>query len=296
VRWASTQVSTAIVQKQALQEARSLVEDRTARLQQNLDVQATLYEKTRQQIHQLQELNQLKDEFTSSMSHELRTPLTSMSLAIRMLRQPELAPERREKYLEILEQQCNREIDLIDDLLSLQRLESDRASIQPQPIDLVPLIQKLARSFAEKWGDKPLTLDVDCESPSLVLSTGPESLHRILLELLANAGKYSHPNTTVRLKVAKQTHISTERVVFTLTNIGSGIAPDDLNHIFEKFRRGQGVTQQAVPGTGLGLALVKCLVQQLNGTIEVSTYPAIEERATAIAFKLALPQLPLRSS
>ncbi len=279
----------------ASEDLRSRVEDCTAQLQQTLDVQATLYEKTRQHIHQLQELNQLKDEFMSSMSHELRTPLTAMSLAIRMLRQPELAPERREKYLEILEQQCNREIDLIEDLLSLQRLESDRASIQPQPVDLVPLIQKLAQSFAEKWGHKPLTLDVDCEFPSLVLSTDPESLHRILWELLVNAGKYSHPYTTVRLKVAQQTHAAAERVVFALTNIGAGIAPDDLNHIFEKFRRGQGVTQQAVPGTGLGLALVKCLVQQLNGTIEVSTYPAIEERATAIAFELVLPQLSRRS-
>jgi signal transduction histidine kinase len=111
-------VSATIIQNQTLRQVQSLVEDRTAQLQRSLEVQAKLYEKTRQQIDQLQQLNQLKEEFMSSMSHELRTPLTTMSLAIRMLRQPELPLERREKYLEILEQECNKEIDLINDLLS----------------------------------------------------------------------------------------------------------------------------------------------------------------------------------
>jgi signal transduction histidine kinase len=68
------------------------------------------------------------------MSHELRTPLTAMSLAIRMLRQPNVPLERRDKYLEILEQECNKEIDLINDLLSLQRLESNQSQLQPQKL------------------------------------------------------------------------------------------------------------------------------------------------------------------
>lgn len=93
--------------------------------QQSLRIQTKLDDWNRQQIKKAQELNQLKEEFISSMSHELRTPLTSMSLAIRMLRQAQVTPERREKYLAVLEEECNKEIDLINNLLSLQRLESE---------------------------------------------------------------------------------------------------------------------------------------------------------------------------
>lgn len=320
VKWVGAQVSSTLIQNQTLRRVQSLVEERTAQLQKSLEVQAKLYEKTRQQIDQLQQLNQLKEEFMSSMSHELRTPLTTMSLAIRMLRQPQLPVERREKYLEILEEQCNKEIDLINDLLSLQRLEADRSQIQPQTIDLMLLIEELAQSFKQKWADKGLTLKVESpgrsrtpkENPkgsvkrsyskerasttspeleqSLMLSTDPDSLNRILLELLTNAGKYSDPDTTVCLKVAPQVNNSGNQVVLTLSNMGPGISPSDLAHIFEKFHRGRGVTEKAVQGTGLGLALVKCLVDHLNGTIEVSSCPVENSQTALTSFTLTLPQ------
>lgn len=287
----SAQVGAAIIQNQTLRQVQSLVEDRTAQLQHSLEIQAQLYEKTRQQIDQLQQLNQLKEEFMSSMSHELRTPLTTMSLAIRMLRQPTLVPERRQKYLEILEQECNKEIELINDLLSLQQLEADQSSIQLEKIDLFRIIDPLAQSFEQKWADKRLTLKVSSPAHPLILKTDPDSLNRILLELLTNAGKYSDPGTTVHLQVTYPVEPSVNQVVLTLSNTGSGISPADLDHIFDKFRRGRGVTQNAVQGTGLGLALVKCLVQHLNGTIEVSSCPLKNSQSSLTSFTLTLPQL-----
>lgn len=269
VKWVSVQISATIIQKQTLRQVQSLVEDRTAQLQRSLEIQAKLYEKTRQQMNQLQQLNLLKDEFLSSMSHELRTPLTTMSLAIRMLRHPQITQERRDKYLEILEQECNKEIDLISDLLSLQRLESNQSQIQLQNIDLMLLLKDLAESFREKWSTKRITLSIESPVKALMLHTDPDSLNRILLELLTNAGKYSYPDTTVSLQVAHQQ--PRNQIVITLSNLGSEILPTDLSQIFEKFHRGQGVTKKAVQGTGLGLALVKCLVQNLNGTIEVAS-------------------------
>jgi signal transduction histidine kinase len=285
------QISATIIQNQTLRQVQSLVEDRTAQLQHSLEIQAQLYERTCQQIDQLQQLNQLKDEFMSSMSHELRTPLTAMSLAIRMLRQPTLPSDRRQKYLEILEQECNKEIELINDLLSLQRLEADRTSIQPQKIDLMSLIEQLATSFEEKWADKQLTLRIESPAPSLVFNTDLDSLNRILLELLTNAGKYSDPDTTVHLQVTHQVQPAGNQIVLTLSNTGPGILPEDLDHIFDKFHRGRGVTQQAVRGTGLGLALVKCLVQHLKGTIEVSSCPMENSQSALTSFTLTLPQL-----
>lgn len=291
VEGVGAQVSAAIIQNQTLRQVQSLVEDRTAQLQHSLDIQAQLYEKTRQQIDQLQQLNQLKEEFMSSMSHELRTPLTTMSLAIRMLRQPTLPSERRQKYLEILEQECNKEIELINDLLSLQQLEADQASIQLEKIDLIRLLDPLAQSFEQKWADKRLTLKVTSPAHPLILNTDPDSLNRILLELLTNAGKYSDPDTTVHLQITHQAQPSLNQVVLTLSNRGPGISPADLDHIFDKFRRGRGVTQNAVQGTGLGLALVKCLAQHLNGTIEASSCPLENSQSSLTSFTLTLPQL-----
>ena len=294
VKWVSVQVSAAIIQNQTLRQVQSLVEDRTAQLQRSLEIQAKLYEKTRQQMNQLQQLNLLKDEFLSSMSHELRTPLTTMSLAIRMLRQPQLPSERRDKYLEILEQECNKEIDLINDLLSLQRLESNQSQLQPQQVDLMLLIKDLAESFEDKWANKHLTFTVESPVRSLRLNTDPDSLNRILIELFTNAGKYSDPDTTITLQFTHPVQHSVNQVVLTLSNIGSGISPTDLTHIFEKFHRGQGVTQKAVQGTGLGLALVKCLVQHLDGTIEVISSPLENSSRYLTSFTLTLPQLQQR--
>jgi len=291
VELVSAQVSNAIIQSQTLRQVQGLVEERTAQLQRSLEVQARLYEKTRQQIDQLRQLNKLKDEFVSTMNHELRTPLTSMSLAIRMLRQSTgLPPERQAKYLDILEQQCNQEINLVKDLLKLQELESHQAPLHLETIDLKPKIHDLAQSFEVKWADKGLSITVDLPKVSLLVQSDVESLERILQELLTNAGKYSAPDTTIVLKATQDGNHQDKQIVLTLTNFGSGICPEDATHIFDKFRRGQGITQQAIQGTGLGLALVKCLVQHLNGTIAVSSNFDSQSSAWETCFTLTLPQ------
>lgn len=287
----SAQISNAIIQSQTLRQVQSLVEERTAQLQRSLEVQAKLYEKTRQQVDQLRHVNQLKDEFVSTMNHELRTPLTSMNLAIRMLRQAAgLPPERQAKYLDILEQQCNQEINLVNDLLKLQELESHKAPLNLETIDLKPKIHNLVHSFTEKWAAKRLNITVDLPEAPLVLQTDVDSLERILQELLTNAGKYSDPDTTILLTATYSSNQLDKQIIFTLTNFGSGISPEDVTHIFDKFRRGQGITQQAIQGTGLGLALVKCLVQHLNGTIAVTSNPNSQSATWETCFTLTLPQ------
>ncbi|NJL22467.1 MAG: HAMP domain-containing histidine kinase [Leptolyngbyaceae cyanobacterium SM1_3_5] len=246
-----------------------MVDDRTAQLQRSLEVQAKLYEKTRQQVDQLRHMNQLKDEFLSTMSHELRTPLTSMTLAIRMLRQPGLSFDRQQRYLDILEQQCTQETNLINDLLALQKLDSRQTPLQIRKVDLKVLIGDRTIAFETDWSHKNLTLAIDLPDDPLTLYTNFDGLDRILLELLTNAGKYAAPNSTIDLQVRQ----SDDAVTLQLANLGTAIAPEELPFIFDKFRRGSGITQQAIPGTGLGLALVKSLVSHLNGAIEATSEP-----------------------
>ncbi|MBD1893776.1 GAF domain-containing protein [Coleofasciculus sp. FACHB-129] len=290
VKLVSAQASTAIIQTQSLRQVQALVEERTAQLQGSMEVQAKLYEKTRQQLDQLRQLNQVKDEFISNLSHELNTPLTTMKLAIRMLRQAEQSPESRAKYLQMLDEQCTREIDLIADLLALQKLESKKSSIHLQKIDLKQVIQELVEPFEQKWVDKGLTLAVELPKRSLMLQTDTDSLNRILHELLTNAGKYSEPDSTVHLRAAHEINPQGNQIVLYLSNNGPGISPAEMGYIFDKFRRGKGITEQAIQGTGLGLALVKSLVQHLNGAIAVSSCSTEDTHACETCFTLTLPQ------
>jgi signal transduction histidine kinase len=290
----AAQLSTAIIQSRALRQVQSLVEERTAQLQRSLDVQAKLYEKTRQQVDQLRQLNHIMEEFLSTMSHELLTPLTSMTLAIRMLRQAKLSPEQQQRYLDILERQCAQETNLINDLLALQQLESGATIPRFQPLDVRYLIRDVVQTLDEICTKKRLTLDLDLPARPLQIRTDLDSLNRILTELLTNAGKYADSDTTIRLEMSYQIENQVGCVVLKISNVGAGIMAEEMPYIFDKFRRGQGVTQQAIPGTGLGLALVKGLVEHLNGTITASSVPLAESSSWETCFTLTLPQSPDR--
>ena len=292
VSWIGVQLSVALIHHQTLTQVQSLVEERTAQLKWSLEVQAKLSEKMRRQIQQLRQLNELKDDFLNSMSHELKTPLTSMKMAIQMLRQP-IPDAMREKYLNTLEQEWNREYNLIKDLLTLQQVESGELSFTPQELNLSQIIQELEVAFNEKWhSSKGLHLDTELSDPDLTLYSDSDSLNHVLNELLVNAGKYSDPDTTVGITATNHITSQGKEIEISLTNYGAGITQEELPYIFDKFRRGKGVTDRAVPGTGLGLSLVKHLVEHLNGEISVTSEP-IEEDSEVFqtAFTLKLPSV-----
>ena len=292
VDWVGVQISTAIIHHQTLTQVQSIVEERTAQLKWSLDVQGKLSEKMRQHIEQLEKLNQLKDDFMNSMSHELKTPLTSMKMAIKMLRQAQLPPEMQTKYLNILEQEWEREYSLIKDLLTLQQVESGELTYRPQELDLGQTINNLAESFTTKWQqDKGVQLETLISDANLKIDTDAESLEHILNELLLNAGKYSDANTIINLTATSQITSKGKDIVISISNTGAGITSEELPYIFDKFRRGKGVTDHAVPGTGLGLTLVKYLVQHLNGTIQVTSEPTEDDSLLFLTtFVVKLPQ------
>jgi len=281
------QVSNAIIQSQTLRQVQTLVDERTAKLQSSLELQAKLHERTRQYVEQLRKLNELKDEFLSNMSDRLRYPLTNMLMSIRNLRLPGIAAERQVRYLDILEEECTKEINLINDLLTLQKLESPHEAPQLKSIDLNTRIQDIAASFEKKLAEKGLKISVDLPEESLKLQTELESFDRILQELLTNACKYSEHDTVVYLKASHQLDQQIDQVIMKVTNTGRAISQEEATYIFDKFRRGKG---RWTPGTGLGLALVKSLVQHLNGAIAIESLPISDSEQSEICFTLTLPQ------
>ncbi|ACC81314.1 GAF sensor signal transduction histidine kinase [Nostoc punctiforme PCC 73102] len=287
VEMVCAQVSNAIIQSQTLRQVQTLVDERTAKLQSSLELQAKLHERTRQYVEQLRKLNELKDEFLSNMSDRLRYPLTNMLMSIRNLRLPGIAPERQIRYMDILEQECTKEINLINDLLTLQKLESPHEAPQLESIDLNTRIQDITVAFEKKLAEKGLKISVDLPEESLKLQTELESFDRILQELLTNACKYSQHDTNVHLEAVHRVDQQIDQVIIKVTNTGHAISQEEATYIFDKFRRGKG---RWTPGTGLGLALVKSLVQHLNGAIAVESLPISDSEQSEICFTLTLPQ------
>ncbi|WP_218079882.1 PAS domain S-box protein [Anthocerotibacter panamensis] len=235
------------------------------------------------QMTELQKLNQLKDDFLSTVSHELRTPMTNMKMAIHLLRTAN-TPEESERYLQVLEAECAREADLIKDLLDLQRLELGAKPPEAEEIDLkqwLPVVLQPFFARAQLHG-QTLTLEV----VSACFTTDGYSLERILTELVANACKYTPPQGTIAVTVRAVTLQSQAALCFSVRNTGSEIPSRELPRIFEKFYRVPSHDPWRKGGTGLGLALVKKLVEQLYGQISV------QSQAGETTFCVFLPILP----
>jgi signal transduction histidine kinase len=224
-----------------------------------------------------------------------------MKMAIKMLRQPQCNSERKEKYLDILEQEWNREYGLIKDLLTLQQVESNKLNIQPQEVSLNQIIDHLATDFRKKWSEnKGLTLNINYDygnsrkketsTDNLQVYIDPHSLKQIIGELLLNAGKYAEPNSQVEVFASRKIISEGYQIILTITNCGWGISTNEQRYIFDKFRRGKGVTDSAIPGTGLGLTMVKSLVDYLAGKIEVKSVPIDNSSTFKTSFTVTLPQ------
>ncbi|WP_099239717.1 GAF domain-containing sensor histidine kinase [Synechococcus sp. BDU 130192] len=289
------QLGRTMIHHQALRQVQSLVEERTSQLKWSLEVQAKLSQQMRHQIQQLRHLNRLKDDFLSTVSHELNTPLATMKLAIKMLKQPGRSLEKQRTYLNILDQELNRESKLIHDLLQLQQAEASEFALKPQRLALGPALSELVQKFQDRWTPlkqlqfhlrfKPKAL-----STKLQFETDPEQFLNAMSELLTNAGKYATPKSNVTLSV-EYLGRSPARIQIRLCNDGAAIHTEEQSQIFDKFRRGTGATAQAIPGTGLGLALVKTIVEHLEGSITVSSDPNPHRNDYRTCFLLDFPQV-----
>ncbi len=279
------QIALARIHKKTIQQARTTVANRTSQVEILLQIQTKLLADARNQMERLKQANELKDEFINTIGHELRTPLTSMSLAIKMLRQPEIEPDRHNQYLNILDEQCQREIKLVNDLLKMQQLESKQLDFRPQPVSIDRFITEQATFVADRWmQNKSLELALHLPPAPTKIETDADSLKHIIEELLINAGKFALPKTMVELSLT----VNPESAIVSVSNLSKQIPPGDLSHLFDKFRRGTGATQQAIAGTGLGLSLVKALVEHIKGEIEVTSKP-IGEAIAKTCFTLTIP-------
>jgi PAS domain S-box-containing protein len=236
--------------------------------------QARLYEAAQLQVRELERLNQLKDDFLNTVSHELRTPMSNIRMAMQMLEvvlkplgvlDPEAGIGNR--YFQILQQECQREIDLINNLLDLSRLAAETEPLMLAAVELRLWLPHLSEPFEARiqTQQQHLSIEIPTQLPTLVTDLG--HLEQILTELLHNACKYTPSGETIRIFAIEQT----QGLQLSISNSGVEIPASELPHVFEKFYRVPSHDPWKYGGTGLGLALVQRRVQFLQGSIAVTS-------------------------
>lgn len=223
-----------------------------------------------QLVAQLEQLNQLKDDFLNNVSHALRTPLSNIMMAIQIL-QMTYTDEQGQRYLEILQTEGDRELEIINDLLDLQRLSAATTPLlTPEPLLLQYWLPSIIESFFVRTQERQQTLQLNLTDDLPLLISDSASLARMFAELLNNACKYTDAGGQIVLSVRHDSSNSTSATIFTISN-SAEIPSSALPRIFEKFYRVPNADFWKQGGTGLGLALVQKIVEQLQGTIQVES-------------------------
>ncbi|MBD1926157.1 GAF domain-containing protein [Trichocoleus sp. FACHB-90] len=243
--------------------------------------QARLYQATRVQVKELEKVNQLKDDFLSTVSHELRTPISNMKMAVEMLEDIILQPNNsfgnatQENpdnsqsliYFEMLNEECEREINLINDLLQLQQVNAGLYPLERIDIELQHWIPYVIEPFEQRTKNQQQILQVEIPEELPILYSDSFSLERIITELVNNACKYTPPGEKITVAVREVAGM----IQISVSNSGIEIPESELPRVFDQFYRIPSNDRWKHGGTGLGLALVQKLITYLGGSVQVES-------------------------
>jgi len=214
------------------------------------------------------QLETMKDEFVVTASHELRSPLTSVQgfAELLMLERDKLTP-RQADTLEIILDNTRHLVRLLNDLLDLARSDAGRLTIKPSPTDAGPLVEDAVRTIRSQTEAKGQSLHLRVEPNLPQINVDRDRIRQVLVNLLTNAHEYSPEGAAIAVTAERDD----AEVQIAVSDDGPGMAEDQLEHIFERFTRGDAGLTQHVGGTGLGLAISKSLVELHGGRIEAAS-------------------------
>jgi signal transduction histidine kinase len=262
------EASQAIAHSQELEEKRVELEAATTEL--------------RSANERLQELDRLKDDFISTVTHELRTPLTSIRAFSEILHDnPTLDVSERSRFLGILVKESERLTRLINQVLDLAKLESGAAEWQNVTLDLREIIDDASNTVSQLYKARNVQLEVNLPGNSVMVVADRDRLMQVMLNLLSNSVKFCDEE---RGHVVVSLMPQRESVQVNVRDNGIGIAKEDQELIFEKFRQvGDSLTEKP-PGTGLGLAICRQIIGHFGGRLWVES-----ERSRGATFSFSLP-------
>ncbi|MBN1992634.1 MAG: HAMP domain-containing protein [Anaerolineae bacterium] len=266
-----TEAAGAVAQGQLDQQVPVKSRDELGRLSQTFNEMTT----------RLKAARQMQIDIVANVSHELRTPLTSIKGYLETLCGGAVDdPEVRDSFLETAENQTDRLIRLVKDLLLLSRVDSETLNLQKRPTGMVELVQGVVDRLNFQAETRALTLQVKATPGCPAIELDPDRIEQVLVNLLDNAIKYSRPGGQVTVKVKGQQNQS---VLVQVQDNGIGIAAVDLARLGERFYRADKARSRAEGGSGLGLAIARSLVEAHGGQLRVESE---EEQGTVVSFSL----------
>jgi signal transduction histidine kinase len=205
----------------------------------------------------------LKTELITNVSHDLRTPLTSIITYTELLKTPDLAPEDRDSYIEILDRKSKRLKVLIDDLFEATKMASGNIELRKEKVDLIQLLQQALAEHNEALSQSSLQLRVSQPDHPVYAFVDGQKLWRVFDNLIGNILKYSLENSRVYISVKAEQ----EQAVLTFKNVTKYELGEDLDELFERFKRGD--QSRHTEGSGLGLAIAKSIVDLHEGSLDI---------------------------
>jgi signal transduction histidine kinase/CHASE3 domain sensor protein len=239
---------------------------------------------TLREVTQERELDRLKDDFVATVSHELRTPLTSMMGFLEMIREGEAGEltDEQKRFLAIVYRSSERLQRLVGDLLFVARLDANGLQLQFAPVDVEELVHDAAESAGALARSRELHLDL--KLASLPMVTGDrERLSQLVGNLISNALKFTPAGGHVTVR----TFVDGSHAVIEVEDDGIGIPEAEQDRLFQRFFRSTTATEQAIPGTGLGLVISRAIAEAHGGTIDVRS-----EEGAGACFRVELPLEP----
>jgi len=232
----------------------------------------------------LRATRQTQVDFVANVSHELRTPLTAVKGLVETLRDGAVDdPQVRDHFLETMEDETDRLIRLVNDLLILTRVDSEALNLQREPVDMAHLTHATVRKLAPHAEARDLVLAVEASPDAPLALADPDRIEQVLVNLLDNAIKYSQPGGAVQVCVAKGLDGT---VQVQVRDQGIGIPEKDLSRIGERFYRADKARSRAEGGSGLGLAIARALVEGHGGRLHLDS---TEGQGTVASFTLSTP-------
>jgi two-component system, OmpR family, phosphate regulon sensor histidine kinase PhoR len=225
--------------------------------------------------------DQMRVDFVANASHELRTPLATLIGFIETL-QTGAAEDvtTRERFLHIMSSEAQRMVRLIDDLLSLSRIELDKYIRPTTALELKPVIEEVRNSLLMRLQEDQRTLAVNIDQALPDVIADRDQISQVLHNLLSNAIKYGRSGSTISIDVRR---LDTTTVELCVRDEGDGISPDHLPRLTERFYRADTARSRQMGGTGLGLAIVKHIVERHRGSLRIESQPG---SGTSVRFTL----------
>ncbi len=236
-------------------------------------------------------MNQSKDQFVAMISHELRTPLNAIYGWVQLLQAGKLEPPQQARALDVIERSTRATTQLIDDLLDMSRVLRGDLRLELAPMDLAGAVQSAVESVRPAAAAKSIRLGVSTQ-PNLVIRADADRLQQILGNLLANALKFTAQEGRIDVRLRGDG----AGEVIEISDNGIGIEPEMLPHLFEPFRQGPQASQRSRSGLGIGLALVRYLVEKHGGSVQAASEGPDRGAVFTVRFPLVEGALSSRST